>query len=138
MFVEGVGKYRRLGSTIDDAAGEAFDKTAKLLGLSGAGGPAVEREALGGNPAAIDLPRPLPQHIGIITPYAAQVQGVWVPPDRRGEGLATRGMAAVVEAVRRDIAPVVSLYVNEWNGPARAAYERVGFSETARFATIMF
>ncbi len=40
VFVEGVGKYRRLGSTIDDAAGEAFDKTAKLLGLSGAGGPA--------------------------------------------------------------------------------------------------
>ena len=46
--VDGVGRYRRLGSTIDDAAGEAFDKTAKLLGLSGQGGPAVEREALNG------------------------------------------------------------------------------------------
>ena len=65
VFVEGVGKYRRLGSTIDDAAGEAFDKTAKLLGLSGAGGPAVEREALGGNPAAIDLPRPLLDRPGL-------------------------------------------------------------------------
>ena len=66
------------------------------------------------------------------------MQGVWVPPDRRGEGLATRGMAAVVELVRREVAPVVSLYVNEWNDPARAAYERVGFRETARFSTIMF
>jgi N6-L-threonylcarbamoyladenine synthase len=59
VFVEGVGKYRRLGSTIDDAVGEAFDKTAKLLRLTGQGGPAVEREALRGNPDAVDLPRPL-------------------------------------------------------------------------------
>ena len=59
-------------------------------------------------------------------------------PDRRGEGLAAAGMAAVVELVRREIAPVVSLYVNEWNAPARRAYEKVGFRETARFATVMF
>ena len=59
-------------------------------------------------------------------------------PDRRGEGLATRGMAAVVDIVRREIAPTVSLYVNEWNTPARAAYERVGFAQTATFATVMF
>ena len=65
VYVDGVGKYRRLGSTIDDAAGEAFDKTAKLLGLSGAGGPAVEREALGGNPAKVDLPRPLLDRPGL-------------------------------------------------------------------------
>ena len=72
------------------------------------------------------------------TPYAAQVQGVWVAPDRRGEGLAAAGVAAVVEACRRDIAPVVSLYANIWNEPARRAYERVGFRQTATFATIMF
>ena len=65
--------------------------------------------------------------VACVSPSAAQVQGVWVPPDRRGEGLATSGMAAVVEAVRRDIAPTVSLYVNEWNGPARRVYERIGF-----------
>lgn len=59
IAVEGLGTYRRLGSTIDDAAGEAFDKTAKLLGLSGAGGPAVEREALKGDPKAVELPRPM-------------------------------------------------------------------------------
>jgi predicted GNAT family acetyltransferase len=76
--------------------------------------------------------------VACATPYAAQVQGVWVAPDRRGEGLATAGMAAVVEAVRRDIAPVVSLYVNDWNLAARRVYERVGFVETARFTTVMF
>jgi hypothetical protein len=76
--------------------------------------------------------------VACATRYAAQIQGVYVPPDRRGEGLATAGMAAVVDLVRRDIAPVVSLYVNDWNGPARAAYEKVGFRETARFATVMF
>ncbi|MFN8194861.1 MAG: GNAT family N-acetyltransferase [Nocardioidaceae bacterium] len=76
--------------------------------------------------------------VACTSPFAAQVQGVWVPADRRGEGLATAGMAAVVEAVRRDIAPVVSLYVNDWNEPARRAYERVGFVETARFTTVMF
>ena len=59
LFVEGVGRYRRLATTIDDAAGEAFDKSAKLLGLGFPGGPAVERAAAEGNPAAVKLPRPL-------------------------------------------------------------------------------
>ncbi|HTW13525.1 MAG TPA: GNAT family N-acetyltransferase [Nocardioides sp.] len=76
--------------------------------------------------------------VACASPYAAQVQGVWVPPDRRGEGLAISGMAAVADLVRREIAPVVSLYVNEWNTPARRAYASVGFRETARFSTVMF
>jgi GNAT superfamily N-acetyltransferase len=76
--------------------------------------------------------------VACASPYAAQIQGVYVAPDRRGEGLATRGMAAVADIVRREIAPNVSLYVNEWNTPARAAYERVGFRQTATFATVMF
>jgi GNAT superfamily N-acetyltransferase len=76
--------------------------------------------------------------VACATPYAAQIQGVWVPKDRRGEGLAAAGMAAVVEVVRREVAPVVSLYVNDWNAPARRTYEKVGFRETARFATVMF
>lgn len=59
LAVDGVGKYRRLGSTIDDAAGEAFDKTAKLLGLPSPGGPSVEREAEKGDAGAVALPRPL-------------------------------------------------------------------------------
>ncbi len=59
LLVRGVGDYRRLATTIDDAAGEAFDKTAKLLGLGFPGGPAVEAAARLGNPKAVPLPRPL-------------------------------------------------------------------------------
>lgn len=59
LAVEGVGRYRRLATTIDDALGEAFDKTAKILGLGYPGGPAVERLARDGDPAAVPLPRPL-------------------------------------------------------------------------------
>ncbi|HEY9553933.1 tRNA (adenosine(37)-N6)-threonylcarbamoyltransferase complex transferase subunit TsaD [Allosphingosinicella sp.] len=59
LFVEGVGRYRRLATTIDDAAGEAFDKSAKLLGLGFPGGPAVERAAAKGDSKAVPLPRPL-------------------------------------------------------------------------------
>jgi N6-L-threonylcarbamoyladenine synthase len=59
LAVEGVGQYRRLATTIDDALGEAFDKTAKILGLGYPGGPAVERLALQGDPKAVPLPRPL-------------------------------------------------------------------------------
>ena len=76
--------------------------------------------------------------VACASPFAAQIQGVFVPPERRGEGLAVSGMAAVVDLVRREIAPTVSLYVNEWNTPARRAYERVGFRETTRFSTVMF
>ncbi len=56
---EGVGEYRRLATTIDDAVGEAFDKTAKILGLGFPGGPAVEKLAREGDPEAVPLPRPL-------------------------------------------------------------------------------
>jgi len=59
ILVKGVGEYERWGTTIDDALGEAFDKTAKLLGLPYPGGPAVERAALAGNPERFDFPRPL-------------------------------------------------------------------------------
>jgi len=59
LEVRGVGAYRRLATTIDDAVGEAFDKTAKLLGLGHPGGPAVERMAASGNPRSVPLPRPL-------------------------------------------------------------------------------
>ena len=59
LIVEGVGRYVRLGTTLDDAAGEAFDKAAKLLGLGYPGGPAIERAATSGNPKGFDLPQPL-------------------------------------------------------------------------------
>jgi tRNA N6-adenosine threonylcarbamoyltransferase len=59
LTVSGVGRYERLGTTIDDAIGEAFDKVAKILGLGYPGGPAVERVAKSGNPARFPLPRPM-------------------------------------------------------------------------------
>ncbi|WP_298830069.1 tRNA (adenosine(37)-N6)-threonylcarbamoyltransferase complex transferase subunit TsaD [uncultured Piscinibacter sp.] len=59
MRVDGVARYELLGETIDDAAGEAFDKSAKLMGLGYPGGPALARLAEFGDPAAFDLPRPL-------------------------------------------------------------------------------
>ena len=59
LRVNGVGDYNRLATTIDDAVGEAFDKTAKILGLGFPGGPAVERAAARGNPGNVPLPRPL-------------------------------------------------------------------------------
>src|SRR4051812_28235943 len=59
VAVRGVGDYVRLGTTVDDAIGEAFDKTAKLLGLGYPGGPLVENEAKSGNPSRFALPRPM-------------------------------------------------------------------------------
>jgi N6-L-threonylcarbamoyladenine synthase len=59
LSVEGVGKFHRLGATVDDAAGEAFDKAARLLGLGYPGGPAIQKAALGGDPKRFPLPRPL-------------------------------------------------------------------------------
>jgi N6-L-threonylcarbamoyladenine synthase len=59
MRVEAVGSYEILGETVDDAAGEAFDKSAKLMGLGYPGGPALSKCAEGGNPQAFKLPRPL-------------------------------------------------------------------------------
>ncbi|MSP77223.1 MAG: tRNA (adenosine(37)-N6)-threonylcarbamoyltransferase complex transferase subunit TsaD [Rhodospirillaceae bacterium] len=59
LVVRGPGDYTRLGTTTDDAVGECFDKTAKLLGLGFPGGPAVERAAAGGNPQRYNLPRPM-------------------------------------------------------------------------------
>ncbi|HAX91555.1 MAG TPA: tRNA (adenosine(37)-N6)-threonylcarbamoyltransferase complex transferase subunit TsaD [Rhodospirillaceae bacterium] len=59
LLVEAVGHYRRLGTTLDDAVGECFDKSAKLLGLGYPGGPLLEKAAASGNPKAFDLPRPM-------------------------------------------------------------------------------
>nr|WP_246211833.1 DUF4081 domain-containing GNAT family N-acetyltransferase [Phytoactinopolyspora alkaliphila] len=75
--------------------------------------------------------------IGAVSPSACQVQGVWVRPDRRGEGLSVGGMAAVVVHALRDIAPAVSLYVNDYNHAALGAYRHVGFKQVSTFATVM-
>jgi uncharacterized protein len=76
--------------------------------------------------------------VGAASVAACQVQGVWVDPARRGEGLSVGGMAAVVAAAQRSIAPRVSLYVNAYNTAARRAYEHVGFRQVGTFATVLF
>jgi predicted GNAT family acetyltransferase len=76
--------------------------------------------------------------VGAATSQACQVQGVWVRPEFRGRGLAAPGMAAVVTEARRAIAPVVSLYVNDFNAPARAAYLRTGFRQVGEFMSVLF
>jgi len=76
--------------------------------------------------------------IGSVTNRACQVQGVWVRPDLRGQGRSVGGMAAVVNAALADIAPTVSLYVNDYNEPARAAYRRVGMSDCGTFMSVLF
>ncbi|GIH80700.1 N-acetyltransferase GCN5 [Planobispora longispora] len=76
--------------------------------------------------------------IGAVTPLACQIQGVWVHPDLRGRGHAAAGMAAVVRQALDCFAPTVTLYVNDYNAPARAAYRRAGFKEVDTFMSVLF
>jgi hypothetical protein len=76
--------------------------------------------------------------VGSVSNLACQVQGVWVRPDLRGRGLSVGGMAAVVNSALAEIAPAVSLYVNDYNTPARAAYRRVGMTDEGTFMSVLF
>ncbi len=75
--------------------------------------------------------------VGAITRHASQIQGVWMNPRYRGQGLSAGYLAAVVLLAQRH-APITSLYVNDYNTRARATYERVGFTEVGTFATVLF
>jgi len=76
--------------------------------------------------------------VACATPSACQIQGVYVDPELRGRGFGSAGMATVVDTCLREIAPVVSLYVNAHNVSARAAYRTAGFEDAGAFATLMF
>jgi predicted GNAT family acetyltransferase len=76
--------------------------------------------------------------LAVITRHTAQVQGVWTAPEWRGRGMATAGIAAVVSDTLRRVAPSVSLYVNDYNVPAKRVYERCGFERVGTFATVLF
>lgn len=134
LRVSGPGRYARLATTIDDAAGEAFDKGAKLMGLGYPGGPAIERIAAQGNPAAITLPRPLmgsPEphfsFAGLKSAVARLVQGASPPPTA---DLAAALQAAIIDCLADRTAralgagsPVSALVVAGGvaaNGPVRA------------------
>ncbi|MEV6105782.1 GNAT family N-acetyltransferase [Streptomyces sp. NPDC051940] len=76
--------------------------------------------------------------IGAVTSQACQIQGVWVAPEHRGRGLSETGLTAVLGYALAEVAPVVSLYVNDFNTPARAAYKRIGFREVGAFMSVLF
>jgi predicted GNAT family acetyltransferase len=76
--------------------------------------------------------------IGAVAQGVCQVQGVWVDPELRGTGLGLTGTAAVVDLARRTLAPIVSLYVNGFNAPARRVYDLVGFRQVGTYASILF
>jgi uncharacterized protein len=76
--------------------------------------------------------------VGAVSRAACQLQGVWVAPQFRGQGIGQRATAAVVEYARTAIAPVVSLYVNDYNLAARAAYDRVGFRQVGTYSSVLF
>ncbi|MGK5522452.1 GNAT family N-acetyltransferase [Micromonospora sp. URMC 107] len=76
--------------------------------------------------------------LAVVTRRTAQVQGVWVAPDWRGRGIASAAMAAVVRDTLLRVAPTVSLYVNDFNLPARRVYERCGFRPVGTLATVLF
>jgi N6-L-threonylcarbamoyladenine synthase len=108
LAVEGVGRYRRLGTTVDDAAGEAFDKVAKMLGLGYPGGPAIERAARNGNARRFALPRPLKGKPGCDFSFsglktAVRLAAEALPPGSLAEqdvaDLAASFQAALVESI---------------------------------------
>jgi len=102
LAVEGVGRYRRLGTTVDDAAGEAFDKVAKLLGLGLPGGPAVERAARAGDAAAVRLPKPMAGRAGCDFSFSGLKTAVRLVVERGGarpEDVAAAFQRRVVQAL---------------------------------------
>jgi len=100
MRVDGVGRYELLGETIDDAAGEAFDKSAKLMGLGYPGGPALSQLAEQGDPAAFKLPRPLLHSGNLDFSFAGLKTAVMTQAKKLGDGLDARkaDLAASTEA----------------------------------------
>lgn len=76
--------------------------------------------------------------VGFSTEKIAQLQGVWVNPDVRGQGLAGPALASAIVEIRASCAQTVTLYVNDFNIPARKTYEQVGFKQVATYATVLF
>jgi N6-L-threonylcarbamoyladenine synthase len=111
MRVDGVGAYELLGETIDDAAGEAFDKSAKLMGLGYPGGPALARLANDGDPQAFKLPRPLLHSgdldfsfAGLKTAVLTQAKKLGADLEARKADLAASTQAAIVDVLVRKAA----------------------------------
>ncbi len=109
VAVHGVGRYERLGGTVDDAAGEAFDKVAKLLGLGWPGGPALERLAANGDAGRYAFPRPMLGRPGCDFSFSGLKTAVAVEVTRRGDGALPLGDAADIAAsFQRAVAEVLA------------------------------
>lgn len=108
LSVEGVGNYTRLGTTIDDAAGEAFDKTAKLLGLGYPGGPALERAAAAGDDSRFPLPRPLIGRPGCDFSFSGLKTAVRLLVEKLAPGPDARDVADIAAAFQRATAEVIA------------------------------
>jgi N6-L-threonylcarbamoyladenine synthase len=122
MRVDGVGRYALLGETIDDAAGEAFDKSAKLLGLGYPGGPALARMAAFGNPQAFALPRPLLHSGDLDFSFAGLKTAVLTQTRKLGPNVCEQSradLAASTQAAIVDVLVKKSLTALERTGLAR-------------------
>ena len=128
LIVEGVGRYVRLGTTIDDAVGEAFDKTAKLLDLGYPGGPAIERLAASGDPARFALPRPMKGRPGCDFSFAGLKTAIRQLVERLGAARTPRDtadIAAAFQAAAGDTladrtANAIALFKQRYAGAAKA------------------
>jgi N6-L-threonylcarbamoyladenine synthase len=126
LAVAGVGDYRRLGATIDDAAGEAFDKVAKLIGLGYPGGPAVERAAKGGDSDRFSLPRPMRGRPGCDFSFSGLKNAVrlaWSalegPTDADRADIAACFQRAVAETMADRVKHGIRLFQQQFPGPTR-------------------
>jgi N6-L-threonylcarbamoyladenine synthase len=121
MQVDGVGRYQILGETIDDAAGEAFDKSAKLMGLGYPGGPALSRMAQWGDPQAFKLPRPLLHSGNLDFSFAGLKTAVLTQSKKLGDALEMRkaDLAASTEAAIVDVLVKKSLAALRQTGMRR-------------------
>jgi N6-L-threonylcarbamoyladenine synthase len=109
VAVEGVGRHTRLGSTVDDAVGEAFDKVGKLLGLGWPGGPALERLAAGGDARRFAFPRPLLRREGCDFSFSGLKTAVAQEVTRHGAGALPAQLAADIAAsFQRAVAEVLA------------------------------
>ncbi len=109
VAVEGVGRHRLLGTTADDAAGEAFDKVGKMLGLGYPGGPAVERAAAGGDAERFTLPRPLRGREGCDFSFSGLKTAVRHAVERLPPGaLAAKDVADLCAAFQKAVADVMA------------------------------
>ncbi len=113
MRVDGVGRYAILGETIDDAAGEAFDKSAKLMGLGYPGGPALSRLAGQGNPAAFKLPRPLLHSGDLDFSFAGLKTAVLTQAKKLGDQLNDPGSTAKADLAASTQAAIVEVLLKK-------------------------